>query len=810
MKCQVFSAITVLIILSLLVLTNVNATGSFSNIQTYGTINYNSPPLTVIVRQLGNPMPSWTGNINQSVDAWVRNYTWIEGGAVIIDVEDPAPILWFNQKGYGGYVFNTTYGTWSACEWTFAQLEQLINRFHYWNVRVILGITAITKNATGSDWVSNIYNWAVNNHLVYTHPDGSEFLSAEGGYSAPLDWFANFSSNDPASGAIKGETVYQLFETRLGQMINAGLQWDGIFGSEGWGSVGNWLATDNSFIDATANAVNQWANSSLSFHPSAFPPSSWSSKTLSQKVKWIQANATSQWCGYWDMRYARDLFKGVHDVIQADRPAQWFVGDMFSPDDTWMSGGGSGWGGWFQGVGYNSTYLAQYCSSSTYLYWCDEEAVPGISSTQLNGAAEDAKVQAYVAASVKGSSVNFHVVAGCVCYPPPIPIWLYKQEWLAEAQDYVWINGTIYKAVDPSIVVVQYPDNSSITGYFRSVWNQLFTWIKTMLPIMTTATPVWLGPTYMAGTRDWNPSDNDWSFLNYTFAQWAFSDNYANNPQYLNFSMNTLYIPSGGGAGQSGSQLFGWQNEVLNSFANGSLNVIFTQNMWIIGSALSSDTFGAGASESASMSTFHLISASNQSTNPLINVYSQTDKYAKWIASSYVGNTYTYPRSIWLQSYKAASGYINIANITTSKISNLGIYYNSTSGRFVYMAGVGAYGSWIPTIPVQIPIRAIQWASKSPINSSEPLLDYKVFKQTDGTILIPMMNHRDMSSSSDMGTPISSTLNINSTALGLGPVSNYIFYWASNGSNIMTFSSWNDVAITLKGMADALVIKAIS
>jgi hypothetical protein len=114
-------------------------------------------------------------------------------------------------------------------------------------------------------------------------------------------------------------------------------------------------------------------------------------------------------------------------------------------------------------------------------------------------------------------------------------------------------------------------------------------------------------------------------------------------------------------------------------------------------------------------------------------------------------------------------------------------------------------GDWYPI--QQLVNRAIYWASKSPINASEPMLDYKVFKLSNGTIIVPMMNHNSAISTWS-GEPISSTLQINPTILGLGAISNYVFYWADDwsGQNVMTFSNWNNIPITLNGMAGVLVI----
>jgi hypothetical protein len=71
-----------------------------------------------------------------------------------------------------------------------------------------------------------------------------------------------------------------------------------------------------------------------------------------------------------------------------------------------------------------------------------------------------------------------------------------------------------------------------------------------------------------------------------------------------------------------------------------------------------------------------------------------------------------------------------------------------------------------------------------------------------------MSNQKNVGSvaGNSAGWSLSSTLNINAQQLGLGSISNYKFYWAYS-SDTMTFSSWNNVAITLNGMADILIIE---
>jgi hypothetical protein len=79
---------------------------------------------------------------------------------------------------------------------------------------------------------------------------------------------------------------------------------------------------------------------------------------------------------------------------------------------------------------------------------------------------------------------------------------------------------------------------------------------------------------------------------------------------------------------------------------------------------------------------------------------------------------------------------------------------------------------------------------------------------TSGTILIPMSNQKDVGDSmgSSDGWEISSTLRVNAMELGLGDPSNYIVRWAS-GSGYLAVSSWDNIQVSLKGMADILIIE---
>lgn len=770
-------------------------------IHSQGKISY-GPKLTVIVRHLGNSMPPWTWNVEQEVDWWVGNHSWIKGGVVLIDVEDVAPILWFNQAGYDGYRFATTEGTWSACDWTFNQLKTLIDRFHYHDVKVVLSIIGFAKPRP--DWGSGIWNWINSSHreLLFTRRDDTCYGISGNSYSypAPLNWFANFTSDDSASGAMAGTRLADLFCTRLEEMINAGLEWDGIFGSEGWGSVGNWGGgAANRWIDASYQLINEWGNASSEFHPAGFPPESWGSRNNIQRADWINANANSYYRGYWGMRYAK-FFRQVHDTIESVRSSGWFFGLLFTPDGTWMDQSRSTtWGGWSPCVGYNATYLAEYCAESTFHYAVGNEHCHvgrAYSETSLR---ELGKYNAYVAASIKSSIPNAHVFpAAMFAFSYKHPMWISKQIYLAQLQNYIWINGTRYRTVDPSWVMMQYPDNTTIRGYFRSIWNEFFDWASLVFNLMEKAEPVYLGPTYIfSSSRTWagvstTPPSWGWRWsLNWTTAQWIESNQLENHPENLNWTMGTVFIDRCWLNVEVG-ELGATEDEILKAFANGSLNVVWYYRHNFISDPLTTKE----------KNTYHLGNTpSNYQNDGSCTILSDiVDPYGSWIASGYEG-TYSFSFTPnWKAPYEG-EGFVPISKTTVSDLVQLGIYYNSSSGRLFY----GLHWDDLPRAVIH---RGLYWVSCSPIIPSEPLLDLKVFKLSNDTILIPMMNVKNLTcsgTSQHYGEPLSSILKINATRLGLGDPTNYLVYVVGSGQTMFP-SDWNNVPITLEGMADVLVI----
>jgi hypothetical protein len=917
--------------------------------------------LTVIGRHLRIQGWSVPSNINQTVDNWVASNSFMEGGALVLEMSDPAPVFWFNKAGYNGYVFTPTSGTWWT--WSFNQLKSLINRFHYHNIKIILGLTGFAKPAP--DWTSDIYNWINNNHqeFWYTYRDGSKFDWFAGLNGAPIAWLKNYTTNDTPSGAVAGQRLIDVFCTRLGEMINAGLQWDGIFGSEGWNSVGNWGGGSSSeWIDASPQMVDEWANASSEHHPSDFPPTyttiglgdpvdeglwnekggdikwasnwqvqldgniismkaylqassgtanvklgiysgtssvpnallgttnavsvnttamwrtwtfpsnisvtagewvwfsvisdatlkiymeyeqsthgnndaysdgfsnpfgtntvifsdkamhiyvnytmaeSWSSWSNSAKVDWINNNANPQWRGYWGMRMAIDFHRQLAEVFVDNRPAAWVFGHLFTPDDSWQdSTQGSSWGGWSQSVGYNATWLGIYCSGSEFV-WANgmEHAHTGGAYTLLSKI-ELYQTVPYIVASVKSYNTSFHVVPLVdTSYGSQPPIWVSKQMYLSQIQTYVWKNGIRFRATDPTTVMIQYPTND-MGGDFPSWMSTLMDWIRSVLNYMNEPEPVYLGHTVVFASSRKNawattPADTPaftWrTSMNWTTAQWVETDE-LETLSGLNLTMGTMFLDYGWFTVSSGTTVpVTTRNEIANAFANGSLNVIIAERVFQPSNYLTANE----------IANYHLFdggeSATGRTSNTILSGIS--NQYGAWIASGYTGTQTSYGTTNEVADYEGGTGFVNIANCTGTNLVQLGIYYNASTARFMLS---------LRSDPVEFPLnvthRALYWASKSPVNTTQPLVDVKVFKSGD-TFTLPMMNVKDITqTNTGSGANISTTLKLNAAQLGLGSVSNYVFYWASDwsGSNVMTFSDWNNVPVTLKGMADVLVIK---
>ena len=805
MKRQVFSAIMVLIILPLSIFANVCSTGLFSNIQTHGTINY-GPPLTVILR---GQLPSQNQNLSLWVKNFVGNYTFGSNMVEVVGDLHISGILMYPQQ------FNSTYGTWPSSGdqpgYTWNQLKTLIDAFHSYGWKVVWGGTNV---AWENQWV---YNYITEQHpeLAFCDANGYRANDIDGGPPSgntpgnktvgynnliPNLW-ANYTTPGDTLGIANNTRLLDVLCTKLGQMISDGLQFDGWFPSDGWNGFNFQGYTFSSGWGKSGTysfgpqELAEWAQDTSSGFglPSIGQPSNWDSWNITQKADWIYNNSTAfaRWYDWWCYRFSKAYLQ-IKNTIETNNPGQPFY-TMIQSD------GRCTWAGYKL---LNFTMVADDGSIDLFLTSAENNNFPvGEKYKHVP------QQQAWVASLIKGKDVRLNSPIGIIpssWYDGnfPIPLGYMKQQYLAQVQSYVWFNGTRYRACNTSIIFFDASPDGSNCNINKTANSLLFSWINSVHNIFQNAQPVYLGPTLVDGySYDGWVGPSAVEGINYTFAQWVDALRLQESTSYINSSMGTLLLE----CTYFSKQLLQAQQDLIDAlFANKSLNVIITNGG---GAKYIKDIFVSG-DESKVASTFCL-SYSSGSTNQYAHVLDQgsiTDAIGKWIASGYdSSNSWKMSQTSWAYCYQNLSGFIPIAMSDDNRTS-LGIFYNSTSANFLYMQGycwpgTGGENHMGITIPREIVNRAIYWASNSPINASESLLDYKVFNKADGTIFIPMMNH-----ASANGQPLSATLNINAAALGLGSISNYNIYWQSNPSTLLSASNWNNLPITLSGMADVLVI----
>jgi len=781
-----------LLILSVISLVGINIYASQNplTLQSVGVISY--PSVTFILRYV------WIGAMKTAsdVDRYVAEHPW--GNAILL-TDGSDGILWVIN--YTGYEPDKAYSkdNFGRLGPTYAQLKEVIDRFHYHGWKVIYS-AANTPTKTGNPWIWNYIN-DTHRELAFTDGNG-EKVGLEGGGGNPSkklipNFFAKYATADLERNISVGERLIDVYTSRLKQMIqNGAFKWDGWFGVDGWngftgGWSGNlwWLATtdqpwertigtsDNScWVDASFQAIDEWANSS--YVPDGFPPANWAVWNNVERATWIRSNANLEWWNYWMDRFAR-MYAQIRQVFVDTRPPEWYVGTILSQDtsSTWADNGINNPAGM-----ENLTAFAEYNSFDHYYIDCEWN------DDLLQ------RRQAYVAGLVKSKIPEAHVIMGTGLRET---IWLSKQEILAQMQTYVWKNGSRYKAVDSSWVLIWSPttttwDDNTYHG------QELANWIVAMNQLFSqNIEPVWLGPVdvlsiYHRGNGLGYPS------INFTFAQFADVLNIKNHPEYVVPDWGTIFLDAIRAPGTGVALgIFDW---VLRLFATNQLNVLY--HGYGYDAQFSNTIFGEGEIESEA--TFHLRNPGVGSTTSVyvLDDSSINDPIARWIASGYFGNNYSVDEE---GALAAGGGFVPIINFNDNFVE-LGLFYNTTSGRFFYGRSWSAL-SWTPTvrIPRAIINRGIYWVSMCPINTSEPLIDLKIFRLSSGTIVIPIMNLKDFNSN------LSFTLRVNATMLGLGDPSEYIAYWQSdrNGMNYLTVSNWNSMQITLENAADVLVIKRI-
>lgn len=792
---NLFKVLFVGLLVGSMTISNLMASINPLTIHSYGEISYgvgDYPKLTVILRNvnMGMGIPS---NITKWVDNYVAEHSY--GTAVTLCDMHQYGVWWY------GYSFSQSSGKWMG--WTFSQLKTMIDRFHYYGWQVGL-------ESTGVAWSGQEeYNYINNLHkeLAFTDANGMRVTGSnnpsnleKSGTVVP-DFFKKFTSDDPTNNIPVGTRLIDLYCTRLEQMIRGGLEWDFWFGTDGWngflwnGYRWQWTGSKSTTYSFSLQETDEWANDTTINRPAE-----WYTWDNIQRADWIvnDSAARGDWFEYWQDRFSRMYAQIRQAFINAGRPGPFYtIGtvDLGSPED---EGGGLSPAGMF-----NLTKHAKYNSFDYYYVDVESDNYRGGSQSSLSGYGELQTEQAFVTGVAKSMHPNIKTLIGLQAAhwssSYHIPGWVIKQEYLAQAMTYVWYNGTRYRASDPTVIMLQYPAQRTYNSSLMR--DDVFPWIRKMAKILMDSEPLYLGPTFIVPMKQ-SGSGISYRTVNFTFTQYAWVRNLADNPAYIQSDMGSIWIDLSA-ISESGFKLSGLTDRIAALFSSGNLSVIVYSQGY-------APTFGSvGLNEAVMDDTFHL-----SQRNILAGSYTVVttdDIYGKWITDGYLGLTIT-PSDSQHATYYAKSGFIPLVNYTQVSPNGiaLGIYYNSNSGKFLYgrywsESGAASYRTLLPRSIIN---NAIYWASNSPVNSSESLIDIRVFRTSDGSLFLPMMNHKDTwTANSDDGSSISTTLQINPTLLGLGQPSDYNIYWQNTFENaVSSINDWSNIPVILKGMADILVI----
>ena len=604
-----------------------------------------------------------------------------------------------------------------------------------------------------------------------------------------VNFFADYATPDPARSIAAGQRLSDLYYQRLSQMISDGsFQWDGWFGVDGWNGLTNqkmfWVWSTNQpfgrsigtsslsqWFYGDNQSITEWANSVYA----TGLPANWSSYSTSQQVNWIINNDNLQWWQYWQMRYAQ-FYAQINQVFNG-RPANLKVGTIISQDlsSTWADSGINNPTGM-----ENLTMFAQYNSFDHYYVDCEWTG-----DLSMLG-----RYSAYVAGLVKDKIPSAHCISEMpIAYSGSLvmPTWVWKQMYLSMIETYVWNNGVQYRAVDPDWLLVWAP---TTTSWNDTAYNgqAMASWVTSIANTLNAQiTPSWLGPV------DVQPLYlNEWSAgpfsFNYTFAQFTDALNLNNTVHNFVSGMGTVFLDA---YENSGTTIGGnaYQN-LLNLYANRSLNVIFSSDRY---QANFANTVFMGQGNAQCMSAFQLTGDLGSSTSATTLSSNQiSDPYGRAIIGDTFGQAYS--GYLWAGSMGNAAGMIPLVKYNDGSVE-LGIYYNQSTGRFLYGNAWGGVNSFIDDRSMLN--RGLYWASNCPVNCSDSLADLKVFTLSNGNIALSIMNLRNFS----QNLPL--TLNL--AGLGLNPSRSHTATWASSGQQV-NVANLNSLQVTLTGGADILVI----
>lgn len=697
---------------------------------------------------------------------------------------------WFGADGWNGLTNDGMFwvmsnaasnglGTTAPDQWYFGD-EQSLNEWgnsSYANIPVGSFQATVGTFGNSNDGVYSILSMDASHMYVdrfqCENTGNITSISIHTGGTVPCQVFV-YSDNSGAPNALIGygsgmssNGAYATITLTEQAQVNSGsYYWLGVQPSVGLQILYN--ASDTSV--QSAKGTNTYGS-----HPSTFPlPTygtysmdiyasvatygTWSSMSTVTKSYWIQSNANVQWWQYWQIRFAQ-MFAEINAVFN-QRPSDYKVGTIIATDlSSAVFGGGINCP-----VGMvNLTDFYQYDSFN--IYQASNEQT--WDNTTKNGAYVVGLTSGLVPQIAPKTAIEVVLDNWGVPFSEAND----KMKYLSAAQTYVWVNGTRYMGCNPDWVILFMSDGSTVD---QPIAYDLCPWITSVANILTSATPTYLGPVLDIPLSESTSSD---AFMtNYPFAQFA-QDLYLNSSGFTS-SMGTVYLDA---METTLSPIA--SSELLQMFDNGSINIIFggVANGW-------SSNF-MGQDETNAQNTFHLTSGGGSSATTATTL-SSSDTYGAMIVGNTAGETYNNILNSGV--YKNATGFIPLIQYNDGT-TFLGIYYNSTSGRFAYENTINTY---YETVDQGVLTRAINWASNDPISINDSLVDAKIFTLPNGSIAISIMNF------DTYNTALPITLNL--TGLNL-PVGTYTLTGLSNGSSVL-FSDPSNVQTTLSGGADVLVI----
>lgn len=777
MKINTLAIITTtLLLISTLFINLGNADNQITyTIQSNGKIS-NENPLTTKTEFLIRYV--WIGSITtiEGVQEYVAEHPW---GTGILFTDLSSGIL--SIISYTGWDENKTWqGDYGGIK--YSQLKAVIDEFHRLGWKVIY-----SPGNTPTSGDKYLYNYLTQQHpeLIARAGDNRTYNQVQNN-KIMVNFFANYTSPDSERNIMTGQRLSDLYSQRLSQMINdEAFLWDGWFGVDGWNGFTNqgmywvWSTYEpygrrvgtsdlSKWYYGDDQSITEWSKSDHTIDL----PQEWNNYNSTQKINWIINNANLQWWEYWQTRFAQ--FYAQINQIFIDRPNELKVGNIISQDlsSTWADNGINNPAGM-----ENLTKFAEHGSFDHYYIDCEWYNWPQIG-----------QYQAYVAGLVKSKIPETHCIAG-VNIGGNVPVFVWKQEYLAQIQTYVWKDGVQNRAVDPNWVLV-WASSSTNWNDTQAHGQEMANWVNTIADVLNIdITPIWLGPVVVQPLYL-----NQWSAgsfsVNFTFAQYTDALNLNNLGNNFVPEMKTVFLDATGDYGNviGGSA---YQN-LLDLYLNGDINIVFSGYRY---QANFANTIFRGEGNDQCMNAFHLTSKIGSFLNATtLNSDQVKDQYARQIIGDTFGKTYN--GYYWSGSMGNNSGFIPLIMYNDGPVQ-LGIYYDQTSGRFLYGNAWGKLGA--PVVDKGVLNRALYWVSDCPISVSDSLADVKIFLLENGEIAIAMMNL----SNSDVNLP----LTIDLSDLGLDTNKSYTLKWAINGYS-SEITNLESVDITLNANADVLIISS--